>query len=346
MTTMRRGILFAPNDLHIEEIPVPDLQPGDVLLRVDATLLCGTDVRIATGRKTRNVTFPTVLGHEFAGCVVDSGGPLPPHLALGQQVAVYPLVTCGSCAACRKGHENICRNREAFGYQLPGGLSQFVRVPAHAVQNLVPVDNVSAAEAAIVEPLACAYNAQKLVRAQQAETMLVVGCGPLGLLHIRLAKALGVDRVAAVDPIEDRRQVAAESGAELVLAPDESSAEAIADWSSGGVDVLVMAIGRTEALTPYLETLAPGARVSVFAGFGSEADLTVPANDIHYNEWELVGASSCRLDGFHAVAELISTSKLAVADLIGTRLPLDQTTRALDLAASGRDMRVGVDPWQ
>ena len=95
-------------------------------------------------------------------------GPLPDGVAMGDQVAVYPLVTCGECAACRKGHENICRNRKAFGYQLTGGLSQFVRVPAVARQNLVPVPGVSAAEAAIIEPVACAYNGQKLAGMSRA----------------------------------------------------------------------------------------------------------------------------------------------------------------------------------
>ena len=342
---MRQAVLHAPLDLRVEEVPTPALEPGDVLVHVDATLLCGTDVRIHNGTKSRNVSFPTVLGHEFAGHVVDSAGPLPEGLSLGDQVCVYPLVPCGECAACRKGHENICRQRVAFGYQLPGGLSQLVRVPARAVRNLVPLPGVSASEAAIVEPAACAYNAQKLVRAAQAETMLVVGCGPLGLLHVRLAKALGVPRVAAVDPIAERRTVAERSGADLVLAPDATAAEQLREWSKGGIDVLVMAIGRTDALTPYLSTLAPGARVSVFAGFGSDAAISVTANDLHYNEWEIVGASSCRLDGFHAVADLISSGRLAVGDLVGSRLPLDRAVEALELAASGKDMRVGVDPW-
>jgi L-iditol 2-dehydrogenase len=342
---MRHALLSAPLDLKVEETDVPTLDPGDVLLQVDATLLCGTDLRIYNGTKSKNVSFPTVLGHEFAGHVVDSFGPLPEDLAMGTQVCVYPIVACGACAACRKGHENICRNREAFGYQLSGGLAQFVRVPARAVRNLVPLPGVSAVEAAIVEPTACAYNAQQLVRTTQAETLLVVGCGPLGLLHIRLAKALGVPRVAAVDPIEGRRAVATASGADLVLAPGDGTAAEIAAWSNGGVDVLIMAIGRTDAFTPYTSTLAPGARVSVFAGFPSAAELSVVANDIHYNEWEIVGASSCRLDGFHAVAGLIAEGRLHVADLIGSQLPLDCTSDALELAASGKDMRVGVDPW-
>ena len=248
--TLRQAVLHQPNDLRIEEVPMPSLEPGDVLLRVDAALLCGTDVRIYEGRKQKNVTFPSVLGHEFAGTVVDANGPLPDGVAMGDQVAVYPLVTCGSCVACRKGHENICRNRKAFGYQLTGGLSQFVRVPAVARQNLVPVPGVPAAEAAIIEPVACAYNGQKLAGMSRAETALIVGCGPLGLIHTGLAKSLGVERVAAVDPIDKRRAMASRFGADLVLEPGPNAADQLNEFSDGGIDVLVMAIGRIDALTP------------------------------------------------------------------------------------------------
>jgi len=341
----RQAVLHHANDLRVETASIPALAPGDVLLRVDAALLCGTDVRIYQGRKQRNVTFPTVLGHEFAGTVVDGNGPLPDGLSHGDQVAVYPLVTCGMCAACRKGHENICRNRKAFGYQLTGGLSQYVHVPAVARQNLVPVPGVPATQAAIIEPVACAYNGQRLAGMERAEAALVVGCGPLGLIHVGLAKSLGVERVAAVDPIAARRDMAAHFGADLVLEPGSDTAAELNDFSNGGIDVLVMAIGRIDALTPYLECLAPGASVSVFAGFGADAELAVSVNDVHYNEWTIVGASSCRLDGFHAVAPMVAAGTLPVADLIGTQLPLDRAVEALDLAGSGADMRVGVDPW-
>jgi L-iditol 2-dehydrogenase len=344
-TTLRQAVLHRPKDLRIEEVPIPDLEAGDVLIRVDAALLCGTDVRIFEGRKQRNVTFPTVLGHEFAGTVVDANGPLPDGVAMGDQVAVYPLVSCGVCAACRKGHENICRNRKAFGYQLTGGLSQFVRIPAVARQNLVPVPGVPATEAAIIEPVACAYNGQKLAGMSRADTALIVGCGPLGLIHVGLAKNFGVEKVAAVDPIAGRRDMATRFGADLVVEPGKDVADVLNDFSDGGIDVLVMAIGRIDALTPYLGCLAPGASVSVFAGFGADADLAISANDVHYNEWNIVGASSCRLDGFHAVAPMVAAGTLPVAELIGTQLPLDRTVEALDLAGSGADMRVGVNPW-
>lgn len=343
--TVRQAVLHRPNDLRIEETPMPTLEPGDVLLRVDAALLCGTDVRIYEGRKQKNVTFPTVLGHEFAGTVVDANGALPQGVSMGDQVAVYPLVTCGKCVACTRGHENICRNRQAFGYQLTGGLSQYVRVPAAARQNLVPVPGVSAAEAAIIEPVACAHNGQMLAGMPRAKTALIVGCGPLGLIHAGLAKSFGVEKVAAVDPIAARRTMATRFGADLVLAPGDDTAAALNDFTDGGIDVLVMAIGRIDALTPYLGCLAPGASISVFAGFGADADLAVSANDVHYNEWTIVGASSCRLDGFHAVAPMVASGALPVAELIGTQLPLDRAVEALNLAGSGADMRVGVDPW-
>jgi 2-desacetyl-2-hydroxyethyl bacteriochlorophyllide A dehydrogenase len=343
-TLMRRALLQAPNDLVIEEVSIPELSAGDVLLRVDAALLCGTDVRIFNGTKTKNVSLPSVLGHEFAGTVVDVNGQLPDGLNTGDQVCVYPLLPCGECAACRRGHENICQHREAFGYQHPGGLSEFIRVPARAVKNLVPLPGVPAREAAIVEPMACALNGQQLARIGASEALLVSGCGPLGQMHIRLARAMGVKRIAAVDPVAERRDLAVTSGADLVLAPGEDTVAELKDWSDGGLDALIMAVGRTDALEPYLPILGPGARVSVFAGFASADKIAVTANDIHYNEWTFVGASSCRLDGFHTVADLISSGKVVVSDLLGSVLPLEKTEEAIGLVQAAADMRVGVDP--
>lgn len=346
---MKQAVLHAPLDLKIEDVGIPELEPGDVLLRVESALVCGTDVRIYEGRKKRNVVYPTVMGHEFSGTVVDSLGPLPDGMSTGDLVCVYPLLPCGECVACTRDHPNICRNRVAFGYQLDGGFAQYVRVPAAAVRagNMVPVGGVSPGAAAMVEPLACAYNGQRLAAAAGAPTMLVSGCGPLGLMHIRLAQQLGVQRIAAVDPIEGRRAMAEASGAELTLAPGEDAAKQILDWTGGaGVDVLVMAVGRTDALHPYLGALAPGARVSVFAGFSGEGTaLEIPANDIHYNEWTVVGASSCRLDDFQEVARLVRSGALQVDDLVGAQLPIDDAVGAIELAASGRDMRVGIAPW-
>lgn len=345
MTTTKQVVLHRPNDLRLEERELPELAPGEIRVKVTAAMLCGTDVRIATGRKTKNVSLPSVLGHEIGGEVVDVAGDLPPGVHLGDQVCIYPLVPCGECVACRKGHPNICRNRVAFGYQLTGGLSQYITIPANARQNVVPLNGVSAQEAGLVEPLACALNGQNLAEVKGSQTVLVVGAGPLGLMHIRLAKAQGVPQVIAVEPNVARHQIAVDSGADLVVAPGEHTAAQILEATDGGVDVLIMAIGRVEALTPYLGALAPGARISAFAGFPSDAVLSIVANDVHYNEYKVVGASSCRLENFLEIAPMLADGRLDVSDIVGTQLPLEKAADALDLVASGRDLRVGVDPW-
>jgi 2-desacetyl-2-hydroxyethyl bacteriochlorophyllide A dehydrogenase len=339
-------MLSAPLQMDIVEVPLPELEPGDCLLQVESALVCGTDIRIYEGTKKKNVSYPTVMGHEFSGTVVRSNGDLPSGLSIGDLVAVYPLVPCGDCVACLRGKANICRNRIAFGYQLPGGFAEYVRVPAAAVRagNMVKVNGVKPNSAAVIEPLACAYNGLKLIDAPNAKALLVTGCGPLGLMHIRLAKALGVEQIIAIDPSEERLRVAAESGAQLTLAPGEGTVAAIRDFTNdAGVDAMVVAVGRADAFEPYLDALAPGAKVNLFAGFPTGKDtLQVPANEIHYNEYSLVGSSSCHLTDFEYVASLVAGGTLEVDDLVTTTLSIDDTVGALEAAKAGRDLRVGV----
>lgn len=343
---MKQAILNGPLDLTVRDAEVPALEPGDCLLRVESALVCGTDIRIYEGRKKKNVSYPTVMGHEFSGTVVESNGPLPEGLAVGDLVAVYPIVPCGQCAACERGRENICRNRTAFGYQLPGGFAEYVHVPAAAVRagNLVKVEGVQPNGAAVIEPLSCSYNGLKLIDAPQAKALLVVGCGPLGLMHIRLARALGIEKIVAVDPSEQRLAVAAESGAQLTLAPGETTAQQIRDFTDGdGVDAMVVAVGRADAFEPYLDALAPGAKVNLFAGFPTGEDgLAVPANEVHYNEYSLVGSSSCHLSDFEAVAAMVADGTLQVDDLVTTTMNIDDSVAALEAAKAGQDLRVGI----
>jgi L-iditol 2-dehydrogenase len=344
---VKQAILFAPLDLRVEDVDVPALEPGDCLIRVESALVCGTDIRIYEGTKKNNVDYPSVLGHEFCGEIVDASGPLPSGLELGDRVAVYPLVPCGECAACVRGRENICRERVAFGYQLPGGFAEFVRVPAIAVSagNLVKVNGIDAGSGALIEPLACAYNGQKLIDAANAEALLVVGCGPLGIMHIRLARALGARRIVAVDPSNERRAIADASGADLTLTPSGETATQIREFTGGtGVDAMVVAVGRPDAVEPYLSALAPGAKVNVFAGFPTGGDsITISANDIHYNEYSIVGSSSSHLSDFQHVASLVINGTLQVADLVTRTMNVEDTADAIMAAKAGSELRIAID---
>jgi L-iditol 2-dehydrogenase len=303
-------------------------------------------VRIYEGKKKKNVTYPTVMGHELSGTIVDSNGQLPHDLEKGDLVAVYPLVPCGRCVACLRGRENICRSRVAFGYQLPGGFGEYVRIPKIAVDNgnLVKVNGIKPDTAALIEPLSCAFNGLSLIDAASAHALLVVGCGPLGLMHIRLARTLGIPKIIAVDPSEQRLAVAKESGAHLVLPPGETTVANIRSFTDGaGVDAFVVAVGRSDAFEPYLDALAPGAKVNLFAGFPTGEDiLRVPANEVHYNEYSLVGSSSCHLSDFQHVASLVANGSLQVDDLVTTRVGIDDVVQGIEAAKAGRDLRVSV----
>jgi L-iditol 2-dehydrogenase len=343
---MKQAILHAPLDLRIEEVNVPALEPGDCLLKVESALVCGTDVRIYEGTKKKNVDYPTVLGHEFAGTIVDVNGTLPHGLKIGDRVAVYPLVPCGECVACTRGRENICRSRVAFGYQLPGAFAEFVRVPAAAVAagNLVEINGIDAGTGSLIEPLACAHNGLTLIDAPSAETLLVVGCGPLGIMHMRLARALGVLKIVAVDPSPARRALAESSGADLALAPGEDAVGEIERFTGGaGVDAMVVAVGRADAMEPYLRVLGPGGRINVFAGFPTGQDvISLAANEIHYNEYSIVGSSSSHLSDFRQVAELVRSGALRVDDLVTRTMPIESTAEAIEAAKAGQELRIGI----
>jgi threonine dehydrogenase-like Zn-dependent dehydrogenase len=153
-----------------------------------------------------------------------------------------------------------------------------------------------------------------------------------------------VDQIIAVDPSEDRLRVASASGAQLTLAPGDGVVAAIRDFTDGaGVDAMVVAVGRADAFEPYLDALAPGAKVNLFAGFPTGKDtLKVSANEVHYNEYSLVGSSSCHLSDFEYVASLVANGTLQVDDLVTTTLSIDDTVGALEAAKAGRDLRIGV----
>lgn len=258
---------------------------------------------------------------------------LRPGLGIGE---------AGAHPACTRGHPNICRHRTAFGYQLDGGLPQHVRIGRRPAEPRTDQQRPAPRSG---------HRRTGLLRPERPEPRRGGGCaddprrrGRAPRSHPHEARpGPGVPTVVPVEPNPARHAIARASGADAVPAPSGDIADRIRDIAPEGIDVVIMAIGRPEALTPYLGILAPGARVSVFAGFNSEATLRFVANGIHDNEYKIVGASSCRLENFQRIAPMIDSGRLVVKDLIGTQLPLERAADAIRLAASGSDMRVGVD---
>lgn len=321
-----KGLVFhEPGDLRVEQLAEPTLPERGLLVRVRYAGVCGTDVRIFTGKKA--VVTPRVIGHEFVGEVVASAHPDWSD-KIGARVAVYPVVTCGECYACQRGRKNICVHRRTFGYEIDGGFAEEVAIPAAAVDGgnvtILP-DGVSDQEAALSEPATAVLHGIRRANINDGDTVLISGGGPIGLLHASLARLAGASRVILAEPQAERRARALRRGVDAVVDPTEGLfVGQLASLTDGaGVDVAIIAAGVPALVGELVGALNKGGRVVVFAGMPPGSTSLIDPNLVHYREIDVIGSSGSTPETQRDVLELISTGKLTVRDLISDVHPLD-----------------------
>ena len=340
---------YAPGDVRIEESPEPQVSAGEVKLRVRACSMCGTDVKIATAGHQR-MQPPRVMGHEIAGEVVEVGEGVT-GWAAGDRVQVIAAIPCGKCEFCTAGLMTICPNQLSMGYDFDGGFAPYMIVPPQVLAvdglNRIP-DGVSFAEASVSEPFACAINAQELADTHEGDVVVVVGSGPIGCLHVRLARARGAAKVFLVELSRERLDLAAE-----IVKPDAAicSAEtdpvqAVLDLTDGkGASLVITAAASGAAQEQGLRMLAPRGRISLFGGLPKDKPtITLDSNLVHYRELTIWGANgSSPAHNKQALAH-IADGSVPVADLITHRLPLDQIRDGLDVVRNGTGIKVTIEP--
>ncbi|MCJ1901372.1 zinc-dependent dehydrogenase [Paracoccus versutus] len=340
---MKAAILNAPDQLTVDDIPEPQAEPGDLILKMRAATICGTDIRIYRGRKTAGVRYPSVIGHEFSGEVVVAAG----GFSLGQRISVCPPIPCGGCVYCQRGLENLCPYLQAIGYEIDGGFAEYIRIPARAVEmgNAFALpQHVSYEEAALIEPMACVLNGQNKVRLGLGETVVILGSGPIGTLHVKLARLRGAGRILVSEPNAARRQIALESGADVAIDPSACDLrEAVLAETGGlGADVVICAIG-IPALASQAITLARKAgRVSLFAGFSKGEQSALDVNAIHYDELIVTGAFGLSRRDYGDSMRLIADGRIDVASMISHRFDLTDCVDAFHAAENGDAMKVAV----
>jgi len=339
----------APGDLRLEQLAEPEAGPGEVKIRVRACSMCGTDVKISRSGHP-NMTPPQVMGHEIAGEIVEAGAGVE-GWAAGDRVQVIAAIPDGTCAECLAGHQAICPHQLSMGYQFPGGFAEYLIVPREVLAvdglNRIP-ENLSYAEASLAEPLACVLNGQELARVGAGDTVVVIGSGPIGCLHVRLARARGAARVILIDLNPDRLAAAA-----ALVAPDHTVATdtqdpvaAVLDLTDGrGADVVITAAASGAAQEQGLLMLARRGRLSLFGGLPKDAPtITVDANLVHYRELTLVGVNGSTPEHNRRALELIASGAVPVADLITHRLPLDEVLEGIEIVARGEAIKVTIEP--
>lgn len=342
--------LYGPGDLRVEERPTPHPGPGELTLRVRAAAICGTDLRaVRSGLAGVGPGSPRILGHELAGEVAEAGSGVVDY-APGQRVAVAPNVGCGRCGACVRGLPQFCASLQAIGVQLDGGFAEYVRIPAGAVRqgNVIPLpDRLSFPQAAVVEPLACCYNTFEVLRPAPGEYVMIYGAGPVGLLHLLLARMVSPAAVILADPLPERRATALPFGADAILDPGRSDlAEAVAATTDGhGVDVTIVACPSPGAQAAALEHAALFGRVSFFGGLPSEGEqVRLNANAIHYKQLTVTGTTRSSTAHYLRALDLVAKGRLETAPLITHSFALRDALEAFAAAAAGRGLKALLEP--
>jgi L-iditol 2-dehydrogenase len=340
--------LYAPEDLRIEDTPAPEARGGEIVIRVRSCSTCGTDAKIFH-HGHHHISLPRVLGHEVAGEIVEVGTGAD-GFGVGDLVQVIAAIPCGECFFCRRGQETVCENLESIGYQYDGGFAEFMRVPRKVLDrdglNRVP-DHVPFEAASLTEPLACVLNGQEIAQVGTGDVVAVLGAGPIGCLHVRLARARGASSIILADVNERRLELSARAHPDIVIdSAKEDAVDAVRKATEGrGADVVITATGAGAAQEQALEMAAARGRISLFGGLPRDNSvIRFDSNLVHYRELIVVGAYGSAPRHNRAALELISTGAVEVEDLITHRVPLDRVREAIDIVTSGEGLKVVVEP--
>lgn len=345
---MRAAVYEGSGSIAVRERERPAPGRGEVLVRVASNTICGTDLRIASGAKSKGVRVPVILGHEVAGSIEQLGDDVG-GVAVGDRVAVAPSVVCGHCDMCRRGAGNLCRTAQVLGHDLDGGLAELMIVSAAAVAGgnlVVAAPTVPFEQISLAEPLSCVLHAQRLFRVEVDDVVLVVGGGAIGLLHAQLAKVSGARTVIISEPVASRRALASRLGVDVVVDPvTQDLPSIVADLTGGaGADVVVLCIGVPALVDQALALARYRGRVNFFAGFPKDRLSEVDPNRIHYGELMVTGSSNSTVDDHRAAVRLIEQGRIDVASLVTHTFGLDEVEAALATAGSPEAVKVVVQP--
>ncbi len=341
---MRVAMYYNNKDVRIEEMPVPKIGPGELLVKVLASGICGSDVM----EWYRIRRAPLVLGHEITGEIVEIGEGVDRY-KIGDRVFVSHHVPCNTCRYCLRGDHTVCETLHTTNFD-PGGFAEYLRVPPLQTDRGVFVlpDEMSLEEGVFIEPLACVVRGQREVGLRPGDSVLVMGSGLSGLLHTALAKTLGAGRILATDIHDYRMKCAAQFGADVVI-NGLDDVPALVEEANGGrlADLVIVCTG---ALSAFRQALKSADRTGTVLCFGTtepDVELSVPINEFWRNGIKLMPSYGGAPLDIDVAIELIRAGRVPVKEMITHHLPLTEIQRGFDLVArAGDSIKVIVEPHQ
>lgn len=338
---MRAVIIDAPGSVRVGSVPDPVPHPNELLVRVEACGICGTDLHIIDGDSPL-ARYPIVPGHEFAGEVVAMGSTIAQsnggmNITVGSRVAIEPNLYCGYCEFCRTGHENLCLHYAALGVTTNGAIAQYVTVPV-AKAYVLP-DNISLREAALIEPVSCAVHGMHSLNPRSGDTFLIVGAGTMGLLLLQLALRGGASRVVMVDVNAQRLARAEQLGATRTY---DDIKRALTDEPLG-FNCVIDATGVAAVIENAFIAVKRGGKFMIFGVAPHEARISLSPFRIYNDEITVIGSMAV-LFSFQAALDLISGGVIDTQAMLTTALPLQDFARALDMMRHGEGVKTQVLP--
>lgn len=343
---MKAARLFGKNDLRIQDIPAPEAGPGEILLRTAVASICGTDIRMLKhGHAFATERNPLVIGHELSG-TIEKVGPGVSGYEPGQRVCVAPNYNPRRSPLVVAGEGHLDPDYRALGIHEDGAFAEFVRIPADAVAqgNVFPIaGHVSFKEAALIEPMSCVYNAYEKAGTRPGDTVLILGGGPIGVMHAKISRLAGAAKVVLSDPHSERLAMARELDPTFLTIEGEVRSEILRMTSGRGPDVVITACPSPEAQTLAVELAAVNGRVVFFGGLPKDrAQVPLDTNLIHYRQLMVTGTTRQSLRQFQACLELVTEGVLRLEDLVTATFELENTTDAIAAMASARGLKTSL----
>jgi len=347
---MLAAVYHGPNDLRVENVPIPEIGNSEILVKVISASICGTDLRIYHGNH-RMFSPGTVRipGHEVVGTIAKIGAEIK-NYSIGQRVFCAPNTGCGHCEQCVTGNNNLCANYDAIGVTSDGGFAEYVRIPANSVRqgNVIPIsDSIDPAVAALVEPFACVLRGQNALHIQTGEVVLIMGAGPIGVMHIKLAKARGAGRIIVSEPISDRALQASRMGADRIVDPTSQDLKSVLlEESQGrGADAIIVAAPVHAAQESTLDLAAIGGRINFFGGLPKDRPkININSNLVHYKELVITGTTACSTADCWQATQIINSGVIDLSDVVSQRFPLKDAVIAFAAAEDRKSLKIVLEP--